>query len=48
MMDLLRNIIEIIMNLSMALGFFMMLHIMRAIKLIKKDEKVLDFFKKNS
>ena len=37
-MDVLRNIIGIIMNLSMTLGFFMMLYIMRAIQLIKKDE----------
>tara|TARA_Y100000592_G_scaffold15452_1_gene22598 strand:- start:332 stop:478 length:147 start_codon:yes stop_codon:yes gene_type:complete len=48
MMDVLRNIIEIIMNLSMALGFFMMLHIMRAIIYLKKDKKMLDFVKKNS
>jgi cytochrome bd-type quinol oxidase subunit 1 len=48
MMDLLKNIIGIIMNLSMTLGFIMMLYIMRAIQLIKKDEKVLDFIKKNS
>jgi len=49
MMDLLKNIIGIIMNLSMALGFFMMLYIMRAIQLMKtKDKKMLDFIKKNS
>ena len=48
MMDVLRNIIGIIMNLSMALGFFMMLYIMRAINLLKKDKKVLDFIKKYS
>jgi len=48
MMDLLKNIIGIIMNLSMALGFFMMVHILRAIYLLKKDQKVLDFIKKNS
>ena len=48
MMDLLKNIIGIIMNLSMALGFFMMLYIMRAINLLKKDKKVLDFIKKYS
>ena len=46
MMDLLKNIIGIIMNLSMALGFFMMIHILRAINLIKKDQKMLDFIKK--
>ena len=45
-MDLLKNIISIVMNLSMALGFFMMLHILRAIYLLKKDQKVLDFIKK--
>ena len=48
MMDVLRNIIGIIMNLSMAQGFFMMRNIMRAINLLKKDKKVLDFIKKNS
>ena len=36
------------MNLSMALGFFMMLYIMRAIQLMKtKDKKMLDFINKN-
>ena len=35
------------MNLSMVLGFFMMLYIMRAIQLMKtKDKKMLDFVKK--
>ncbi len=48
MMDILRNIISIVMNLSMVLGFFMMLFIMRAIQLIKKDKKVLAFIKKSS
>jgi len=48
MMDLLKNIIGIIMNLSMTLGFFMMVHILRAIYLLKKDEKVLAFIKKSS
>ena len=46
MMEVLRNIIGIIMNLSMALGFFMMVHIMRAIIYLKKDKKMLDFVKK--
>ena len=46
MMDLLKNIIGIISNLSMALGFFMMVHIMRAIIYLKKDKKMLDFVKK--
>ena len=45
-MDLLKNIISIILNLSMTLGFFMMIHIMRAIIYLKKDKKVLDFVKK--
>jgi len=36
------------MNLSMALGFIMVLHVMRAINLLKKDKKVLDFIKKYS
>ena len=46
MMDLLKNIIGIILNLSMALGFFMMVYIMRAIIYLKKDKKMLDFVKK--
>jgi len=46
-MEILKNIFGIILNLSMALGFFVMIHIMRAIIYLKKDKKMLDFIKKS-
>jgi len=46
-MELLKNIIGIMSNLSMALGFFMMLLVMKVIIYLKKDNKVLDFIKKS-
>jgi len=47
MIEILKNIIDIISNLVMMLGYVLVTYIFKAINFLKKDNKVLDFLKKS-
>jgi hypothetical protein len=47
MIEILKNIIDIISNLIVTLGYMFVTCIFKAINFLKKDNKVLDFLKKS-
>ena len=48
MLEVLKNLIDIVSNIIMILGYTLVTYIFKALNFIKKDNKVLDFIKKSS